>query len=77
VEIALAILTVVPFSALCGAATWYLIRREERERRTWLKSLSEDYGHQWQEFDAKHKKGFEDDYWNTAVNKPEALEHGR
>lgn len=76
-EIVLTILMLLPFSILCGAATWYLIRREEREQKIWLRSLSDDYGHQWQEFEAKNKEKFEDDYWNTAVNKPEALEHGR
>ena len=74
-EIAVSILFFIPFAALCSAAALYLYKRNERENRRHLHDLSKEYDQQWEEFEVKHRKHFESDYWNTSVNKPEAL-HG-
>ena len=74
-EVVVSILYFIPFTALCLAGALYLYKRNERENRQHLHDLSKDYAHQWQEFEAQHKEGFEQDYWSTATNKPEAL-HG-
>ena len=74
-EVAIIIL-LLPFGALCAAATHHIHKREIRQHRQWLYEQSQNYQFKWQEFEAEHKKGFETDYWNTSVNNPERLDNG-
>lgn len=70
VEIAI-IIMLLPFSALCVAASLYIYNRDIRERRRQLYDLSQDYDNRWQEFEAQHRGKFEQDYWSMTVNHPE------
>ena len=66
VEVAV-IIAVIPFTMLCVSASIYLYSRNNREHRRQLHELHADYNQQWEEFEAKHKKHFEDDYWSKNV----------
>lgn len=72
-----ALILAFPFSALCACCCFYVLKRHEREHKKWMRELSLDYKSQWQEFEVEHKGKFEDDYWNTVINKPEAPEYAR
>ena len=77
VAIIVGIIIALSVSALCACGCLYLIGRHDREHKNWLRELSQDYNHQWQEFEVQHKDRFESDYWHTAINKPEAFDNGR
>ena len=74
-EIAI-IIMLLPFGALCAVASLYIYNRDIRERRRQLNDLAQDYDNRWQEFEAQHKKSFEQDYWNMTSLHPERFEDG-
>lgn len=76
VSIVMGIIIALSVSALCACGCLYLIGRHEREHKQWLRDLSQDYNHQWQEYETQHKGQFENEYWSAVVNKPEVLENG-
>ena len=53
------IIMLLPFGALCIAASMYIYNRDMRERRRQLYDLSQDYDNRWQEFEAQHRGKFE------------------